>query len=79
VSRLETTPEQHYEALLYGLIPRAAEAVVRADIARQVEQIRRAQVKLSNTHKVLKDIKNDNWPKDDNGFLTLSSDNPLAE
>lgn len=71
------TPKQEYEWLLAGLLPKGAIAVVENEIDRLEDQIRKTQLKLAYCRTVVRDIKNDNWPKDNDGFLTQSPDNPL--
>jgi len=72
------TPEQGWEWMLDGLLPRAAALVVEHDVARLEKQVRAAQLELAVARQVLKKIDGDEWPKDANGFLTYSTDNPLA-
>lgn len=75
----ETTPEWDWEWLLESLHPKKAAAVVESDIARLEKTIRFAQIELTVSRSILKKINQDEWPKDENGFLTYSPDNPLAE
>jgi hypothetical protein len=73
----DPTPKHDMEWLLSGLLPGAAEAVLDADIARLERHIRKLQVNLAQVHRFRKDLVNGDWPKDDDGFLTQSADNPL--
>lgn len=68
----------HWEQELAGLAPGEALVVLNRLSARQEEIIRQAQIRRALTHKMRKAIANDNWPKDEDGFLTLSDDNPMA-
>lgn len=73
------TPNQGWEWILDGLLPKAAGLVVEHDIARLEKQVRAAQIELAAARQVLKKIDEDEWPKDENGFLTYSPDNPLSK
>jgi hypothetical protein len=72
------TPVEEFEWLFSGLLPGAAIKILERDAERLEEVIRKAQIKRAQALLVRKHIEQDRWPKDDNGFLTLSDDNPMA-
>lgn len=75
----KSTPEQDWEWILCGLFPKGALAVLDADIERLTEQIRQTQVELSHTHLVRRRLLSGKCAVDENGCLTYSPDNPLAQ
>lgn len=72
------TPAEEYEWLFSGLLPGAAIAILEHDAARLEKVIRKAQIKRAQAYLARKQIEENKWPKDEDGFLTLSDDNPMA-
>jgi len=77
-SRRDPTPAEDYEWLLSGLRPEAAVAVLEHDIKRLEHQVSKLQTKLAHAHVALKRARADEYPKDDDGLITLAPNNPLA-
>lgn len=73
------TPKQAKEWMLSGATPEEAIRSLEYEIQHYDDQIRRKQIKVATARHCLKELKAGNWPVNDEGFLTLSEDNPLSK
>jgi len=71
------TPNEEIEWYLSGATPEKAIDQIEWHLARQTQEIRRLQVKQADYQKALRKLRKGEWPKDENGFLTVSPDNSL--
>jgi hypothetical protein len=74
----EYTPQEEYEWLLHGLTPGAALAVLDHEIQRQTQVVVKQTQKLHEAQAAYEKLKNNEFPRDSNGLITLSENNPLA-
>ena len=76
---MEPTFREGKEWLLSGATPEEGIRSLEYEIQLYEDQIRRKQIKLANAQNCLKRLKAGNWPVDNEGLLTLSTDNPLSK
>jgi hypothetical protein len=74
----EYTPQEEYEWLLQGLSPESALMVLDHEIQRQTEVVAKQTKKLHEAQAAYEKLTNNEFPRDPDGLITLSKNNPLA-